>query len=99
MNFKNQLELFNFIWDTRFHVSEISGDYLLPKGNSRWHFQFCHILSKGSYPLYKLNPDNIILMTVSEHERQETFKRFLEKRQELKRRYYEEYYNNIKQII
>ena len=55
MIFKNQAELFNYIWETRPHVSELTGEKLLPKGDFKWHWQFLHVLPKGSYKYYKLN--------------------------------------------
>lgn len=90
MNFKNQLNLFDYLWETRAHVSEVSGLPLLPKGHSMWHFQFAHILSKGAYPRYKLLPENIMLMRPEEHEHQEKFEAFRIRKQELKERYYRE---------
>lgn len=96
MKFKNQKELFNFIWETRAaqngFVSELSGEPLFNKNHFQWHWQFLHVLPKGTYPKYKLNPDNIILGTPSEHENQESFKLFQDKKSELKRKYYDEYY-------
>ena len=65
--FKNQKELFLFIWNDRPHVSEISG-LALPGINSLlWINCFAHILPKGKYPAFKLNPDNVILVTPAEH--------------------------------
>ena len=91
--FKNQSELFNYIWDTRPHFSEVSGKPLLEPNALKWHWQFAHILAKGQYTKYRLNPDNVMLMLPEEHERQETFPAFIEKRDELKRKYYKEFYN------
>ena len=91
--FKNQSEMFDWIWDNRPHISEISSEPLLPKGHLQWHWQFLHILPKGSYPKYKLNPDNIMLALPEEHEKQEQYEVFQEKHLELKRAYYLEFYN------
>jgi hypothetical protein len=96
-DFKNLTELFNYVWETREHVSELSGEPLLPKGHSKHHWQYLHLLGKN-YTHYKLNPNNIILALPEEHERQETFPKFIERRDELKREYYDKYYNNIKKI-
>lgn len=93
MQFKTQKEMFDWIWDHRPHKSELSGDPLIPKGQLQWHWQFAHILAKGQYPKFKLNAKNIMLMTPKEHERQETFHKFIEKRDELKREYYKKFYN------
>ena len=93
MEFKNQKELFEYIWKTRPHVSEISGDPLYPKGHSLWHWQFLHVLSKQAYPSFKLNPDNIMLATYGEHLKQEEFEVFRNRKEELKRIYYKQIYN------
>jgi len=92
--FKNQKEMFLAIWEEREHVSEISGKPLLNINHSKWSWQFLHVLSKGAYPSYKLNPDNILLGTPEEHEAQEQYKVFNDKKEELKRAYYSD--KNIK---
>lgn len=92
MTFKNQIEMFKWIWENRPHVSEVSGEPLLYPGHRQWHWQFAHILNKGSYPLWKLNPDNIMLLLPEEHDRQDTFPAFRERHLELKQRYYKEFY-------
>lgn len=85
--------MFEYVWETRPHISELSGKPLLPKGNFKWHWQFLHVLPKGSYPSYRLNPDNIMLGLPEEHEKQEEFMVFRIKYDELKQRYYKEVYN------
>lgn len=90
--FKNQKEMFVWIWDARHHQSELSGKQLLHPNHPQWHWQFLHVLPKGSYPKYKLNPDNILLGLPEEHERQEQFEVFKKKKLELKRQYYKEFY-------
>lgn len=74
------------------HRSELSGATLLPKGHPQWHWQFAHILPKGTYPKWKFEEKNIALCLPEEHARQETFPKFIEKRDELKREYYQEFY-------
>lgn len=93
MTFKNQKELFNYIWETREHKSELSGLALLPKNHFQWHWQFLHVLPKGSYPGYKLNSDNIILALPEEHQRQNEFDYFNKKYDQLRQQYYKEFYN------
>jgi hypothetical protein len=93
MKFKNQAEMFMHIWNERPHVSEISGEPLLPKGHPQHHWQYAHVLGKGAYPSYKLNSDNIMLVLPHEHEMQEEFEIFRDKHDELRRRYYKEIYN------
>jgi len=90
MKFKNQQQLFEHIWENRPHVSEVSGKPLLNKNNYAFHWQFCHILSKGAYPEYKLKEENIILMLPEEHEHQESFEIFQDRKQKLKEQYYSE---------
>jgi len=86
---RSQKELFEFVWATRDHVSEVSGKPLLPRHHYQWHWQFAHILSKGQYPSFKLNPDNIMLMLPGEHEKQERYDLFNERKEALKLIYYE----------
>jgi len=92
--FKDQKQLFAYVWATRPHVSELSGKPLLYPNSNKWHHQFLHVLSKGAYPSYRLNPDNILLGTPEEHAKQEEYDLFNEKKQELKEAYYRD--ENIK---
>jgi|TARA_R100000081_G_C4752643_1_gene135262 hypothetical protein len=87
---QNQKQLFEFVWSTRDHFSEVSGKPLLPRHDYRWHWQFAHVLSKGAFPKYRLNPDNIMLMLPEEHEKQESFPVFQERHESLKLRYHTE---------
>jgi hypothetical protein len=59
--FVNQQQMFDFVWSTRPHVCMFTGlDLdLVPKYQYTW--MFMHILRKGKYPLWKYNPDNIVL--------------------------------------
>lgn len=93
---KNQKQLFEEIWEERPHVSELTGKRLLPKGHPMWHWQFAHILPKGSYPLWKLQKENIMLMTPDEHENQENSILFKKKQDKLRRKFYEE--NRVRKI-
>lgn len=90
--FKNQKELFEWKWKNSIHVSELSGEPLLPLGHFKWHWQFLHILGKGSYPSYKLNPENIMLALPEEHDKQEQFPIFIERQEKLRAQYYREIY-------
>lgn len=69
-------------------MSEVSGKPLLYKGHSLWHWQFAHVLGKGAYPRYKLRAENIMLMLPEEHEKQEQFEAYQEKKDYLKAKYY-----------
>lgn len=52
------------IWEERDHVSEVSGKALGEEPNYTY---FAHILGKGSYPRFRHNPNNVMLMTFEEH--------------------------------
>ena len=88
MEIKTVKQLFQHVWNTRPHVSEISGEPLHDEGHWQWHWQFAHVLGKGNYPRYKLNPDNIMLMLPKEHEQQEQYEKFNERRLQLKAKYF-----------
>lgn len=90
--FKNQKEMFLWIWDNRPHVSELTGKPLLYPGNSKWHWQFLHVLPKGAYPAFKLNQNNVLLGLPDEHEKQNEFNIFNEKYENLQREYYRDVY-------
>jgi hypothetical protein len=89
----NQNQLFKEIWEEREHISELSGEPLLPFGHWQWHWCFLHILPKGTYPKWKFEKKNIILGTVKEHENQDHIPEFLKLRERLKAEYYKEFYN------
>ena len=89
--FKKQLEMFDYIWNTRFHVSQLTGKPLYDKGHMLWHHHFLHILPKGTYKHWKLNPYNILLARPEEHNIQERYPYFLEVRQNLTLEYHLKY--------
>lgn len=60
--------LFIDIWKKRPHKSEISGEYL---GKEPLSTYFHHILPKSKYPEACLDEENIILLTLLEHEQVE----------------------------
>lgn len=65
------LEMQNFflaIWKKRAHYSEITGQYL---GKEPLSTYFHHILPKSKYPEACLDEENIILLTLLEHEQVE----------------------------
>ena len=93
--FKNQHDLFDHLWNTREHISELSGKPLLPKTDYRWIWQFLHCLPKGTYPKYKLNPENIILALPDEHTNQEQYQVYNDKKLALTREYYARYYGKV----
>ena len=58
-----ELDLFKEIWEERPHKSEISNTPI-----PFFHPQhFAHILPKSAYPRYRLEKQNIILLTREEH--------------------------------
>lgn len=69
--FENQLAMFIHIWMTRPHFSEVSGN---PLGNEMMSYFFSHVLSKGAEPAAKLDQENILLMTLEEHQTWENHK-------------------------
>ena len=56
------------IWKKRAHYSEITGQYL---GKEPLSTYFHHILPKSKYPEACLDEENIILLTLLEHEQVE----------------------------
>lgn len=94
--FKTQSEMFDWIRQNREWKSEISGKPLVEKGHMMYHWQFAHVLSKGAYPRYRLNEENIMLMTWEEHQSQEHYPEFQERKEKLKQQYYSE--NQIKKL-
>lgn len=89
--FKSQLEMFYYIWNTRDHFSQLTGKSLVAEGSYQWHHQFLHVLPKGTYKHWKLNPYNILLARPEEHEIQERYPYFLEVRQALTLEYHTKY--------
>ena len=91
MLFKSLKPMFEYVWETREHRSEITGEPLLPKGHFKWHFQMMHLLSKNTYPHYKFESDCIILGLPEEHDHQNEYPIFNQRRDELRERYRLEY--------
>lgn len=67
-NISERNELFLQIWTNRPHKSEVSGDYL---GNEPLSVFFHHVLSKEKYPQAAFDEENIILLTLQEHDQVE----------------------------
>lgn len=61
---KKDSDLYQEIWSTRPHKSEVSDK---PLGEKQRSIFFSHILCKKNYPRFRHNPENIILMTPQEH--------------------------------
>jgi len=102
----NQSELFDYIWSTRPHVSELSGLPLAPQGSDFWFWQFAHIVSKGADSFGKLDPENIVLLLPEEHhlydsgstEDNPDYKFIWEKRELLKQKYNHMRRSGIKKV-
>ena len=60
-------EAFERVWARCKGKSEVSGAELLPYGHPMWHWQFCHLLPKGSYQNDRTDLANIVATTVMEH--------------------------------
>jgi hypothetical protein len=68
--FKDQVELFNHIWETQSHVCWLT-KRPLPEKDIR---MFAHVLRKRKYTYFKLNPDNIRLLLPTIHDLVDNFK-------------------------
>ena len=62
-------EFFLQIWKKRQHKSEVSGESL---GSEALSTYFHHILPKSKYPEAALDEENIILLTLNEHDQVES---------------------------
>lgn len=60
--FETQKDLFIHIWNNRNHVCQFTGTNLDSVPEFQWHWMFAHILPKGLFPYFKLNPENIVLV-------------------------------------
>ena len=65
--FNNQKEMFDFVWNTREHICQISGSNLDLVPKSKFFWMFAHILNKKNYPFFKLNAENILLVHPDVH--------------------------------
>lgn len=67
-NWGSESSLFLQIYEKRGGKSDLTGTYYHKEDLQS--FQFAHILPKGMYPEYRLNPDNIIFVdSIEQHER------------------------------
>ena len=60
--FKGEADMFYKIWDERSHVCQFTGENLesfIYRSDGLWFSCFAHLLPKGKFPLFKLNPENI----------------------------------------
>ena len=81
-------EFFLQIWKKRLHYSQISMDYL---GKEPLSVFFHHILPKEKYPQAAFDEENIILLTLEEHDQVEMdptrYEEINKKREKLKQKY------------
>lgn len=61
-------DLFVQLWTRCGGKSEVSGTTLLSPEHHRFHAQGSHLLPKGAYPDYRLDPRNVVMITIREHE-------------------------------
>lgn len=66
--FASQIEMFRWIWDNRERRSFLSDRPLDKYRDDVWIILFAHVLNKKNYQAYKLNPDNVVLLTPYEHQ-------------------------------
>jgi hypothetical protein len=62
---ETELDTFCYVWHSRAHLSQVSFD---PLGEDMQAHFFSHILPKSTYPAARMDPNNIILMTLEEHQ-------------------------------
>lgn len=86
----SEIDLFRDIWNVRPHVSELSGKPLPygPENPKMWVRQFLHVINKGRAPKLRLLKRNIMLATPDEHDNQDNFPAFVERKEELLREFY-----------
>ena len=81
-------QMFMSIWKLRPHRSEVSGVYL---GSEAMSTYFHHILPKSKYPEACFDEENIILLTLEEHESVESdmykYEEVNRRREQLKTKY------------
>ena len=85
---KTMTELFLWLYTARGRKSEISRTYL-EKEALRSYFH--HILPKNKYPQAQFDPENIIILTIEEHDNVEIdmyrYEEINKRRETLKRKY------------
>lgn len=63
--FRGERQLFEYLWDVKAHKSEISGRDL--EQITLFFSMFAHVLDKKKYPLFRYNPENIMIIHPEEH--------------------------------
>lgn len=87
-NMNPMKDMFLLIWKKKPHKSEVSGESL---GSEALSTYFHHILPKEKYPQAALDEENIILLTLNEHDQVESdmyrFEEVNKRREQLKKKY------------
>lgn len=80
-----EINVFLEIWAERPHVSELSGLPLpyKPDNTAQWVKQFLHVLNKLRFPSLRLDKRNIMLGTPEEHDHQDQYEKFVERKEEM----------------
>jgi hypothetical protein len=60
-------ELMVQLWAKQKGKCAVTGDTLLPPEHTMFHAQGSHLLPKGTYPEDRLNPMNMVMITVEKH--------------------------------
>lgn len=63
-----QRDLFVELYHAQGGVSAVSGKTLLPPEHGWFHKQGSHLLPKGAYPDYIIDPRNVVMVTCEEHD-------------------------------
>jgi hypothetical protein len=95
---RSEIDVFKEIWDERPHISELSGLPLPygPNNMQNWVKQFLHVINKGRSNDLRLVKRNIMLGTPEEHEHQDQYEAFRQRKIEMLREMYVK--NNPDQI-
>ena len=90
-----QKELFLKIWGERPHYCVVCNNFL---GHEPLAHYFAHLLPKGTYPKFKLNPENIELFCLNCHQdfdhyhpKHEKFESVNNKKDRLKEEYFAQF--------
>lgn len=69
-----ELELFTELYFLQSGKSALSGQDLLPPGHPLFHHQGSHLLPKGTYPDFRLDHRNVVMILPTEHDTWERIK-------------------------
>ena len=73
--FKDQIDVFKYVWETNPHVCWLTGVPInFAPLSSQWISSMAHVLRKGTYTYFKLNPDNIRILQPMVHDLVDNFR-------------------------